>query len=673
MWTLDNLPVARMRSVYGFTPSSAWIDHVMHASLRIAGGCSASFVSPDGLVMTNHHCVAGCLNDLEKDGSNYVGNGYPATRPGAEPRCPGMELNQLTGITDVTKRMTDAMEGKSGADQTAAEHATEAAIESQCTAGHPADTRCDVIALYHGGRYDLYKYRRYSDVRLVFSPEDGIANFGGDPDNFNYPRYDLDMSFVRAFEGGKPVHSTYFAFDPAGPKDGELVFTSGNPGSTSRDETADQIEALHDEQAPLVYGFLESYDGTLTQFATESAARHKEAVVPIFGTENALKVYTGWLKALGDPALLARRRAEDKSLLDWIDADAARRQRFGNPFDAIKATLVRQDALYPRYTLLEGVRRPLGFASNDFAIARALVRAAAERQKPDADRLPAFRDAKLPALKAELFSTRPIYPDLETTTLGFSLVKLRQILGADDSVVRQVLGRHAPEDLAHDLVAGTHVADLKVREALWSGGQEAIDASTDPMIRFAVAVDAPSRAVLKQWQDEVEAPQRTATVSIAKARFARDGNALYPDATFTERLSYGKVAGWTQDGQSVAPFTDFAGLYARATGSYPFALPKSWLDAEKQVAPDTKYDFVTTNDIIGGNSGSPMIDRDGHVIGLVFDGNQASIAGNFIYDGAENRTVAVDTASMVSALRHVYKAGWLVNELLGSGGTKASD
>ncbi len=668
MWTLDNLPRQLMQQRYGFTPDGQWIDRVMHASLRMASGCSASFVSPDGLVMTNHHCVASCLGDLQKAGQNYVRDGFAASRAGAEPHCPGMELDQLQQITDVTARIDDATRNKSGADFISAEHVAESTIEKECGSGDPKTTRCDVIALYHGGRYDLYKYRRYDDVRLAFAPEDAIANFGGDPDNFNYPCYGLDVSFVRAYVDNRTAHTDYFPFDPAGPKAGEMVFTSGNPGSTSRNETGDQLEFLHDVELPLIYGFYESFDGAMSQFATETPQRAKEADNTVFFTENSLKVFTGWLQAFGDPALMARKRAEDGALLDWINADPSRKQSYGDPFAAIKATLPPERALYPRYTMLEGQRRPLGISSDTFTIARTLVRAAAERAKPDADRLPAFRDANLPALEAQLFSSRPIYPDLERAELGFSLTKLRQVLGADDAAVHLVLGHSSPDQLAQRLVSGTKLADLAVRHRLWDGGQNAVAASTDPMIRFAVAVDPASRAVLKQWQDQVEAPQRQQTELIAKARFAREGNALYPDATFSERLSYGKVDGWTQDSHTIPPFTDFAGLYDRASGSAPFALPKDWLDATPRLDLATHYDFVSTNDITGGNSGSPMIDRNAHVIGVAFDGNQASIAGDFIYDPDQNRSVGVDTASMVAALRTVYRLDWLADELVGKAG-----
>ena len=672
MWTLDNLPKQAMQQRYGFTPSQAWIDHVMHASARLALGCSASFVSPDGLVMTNHHCVQGCLGDLAAHSkTDDVVTGYAASRAGAEPRCPGMELDQLRSIGDVTDQVHAALKGKSGADYIAAEHAAASRIEAECSAGDPTHKRCDVISLYHGGRYDLYTYRRFQDVRLAFAPEDAIANFGGDPDNFNYPRYDLDVSFVRVYDGGKPARTDYFTFDAAGPKAGELVFTSGNPGSTSRDETADQIETFRNDELPLIYGHYESLDGVLWEYNRESAANSRQGKNLQFGVENSLKVFTGWLRTLGNPAILAKKRADDQALLAWIDADPTRKNTYGDPFAAIRATLAAEQQLYPRFFMLEGRRGPAAYMARSFVLAQMLVRGAAERQKPDADRLPAYRDANLPELEAQLFSARPVYPQLDETTLAWSLTKMRQVLGADDAAVHAALGKQSPEEVAHRLVTGTRLADLATRRALWNGGAKAIAASTDPMIRFAVAVDPGSRAVLKQWQDQVEAPQDTQTGLIAEARFAKEGNALYPDATFTERLSYGKVDGWMQDGKEVPPFTDFAGLFNRATGAAPFALPASWLAARPHLDGATKFDFVSTNDIIGGNSGSPMIDRDAHVIGVAFDGNQASIAGDYVYDGTANRTVGVDTASMIAALRQVYHLDWLADELTGRKGASA--
>ncbi len=668
MWTLDNLPIKQLQAKYGFTPSAQWIDNVMHASARLTLGCSASFVSPDGLVMTNHHCANECLADLSKGQVSYMQDGYTAKNQESEPRCPGMELNQLSAITDVTGKMNDATNGKTGSDYVHAQHAAQAAIEKACAGTDPTHTRCDVVTLYHGGRYALYRYKRFQDVHLVFAPDQNIAFFGGDPDNFNYPRYDLDVTFLRAYENGKPAHTAYFPFDPAGPKAGEFVITSGDPGSTERDTTAAQIRLMHDVTIPFVLVNYENLDGVLWQWSRESAAHWREADHLLFGVENSLKVYNGYETSLGDPALLAHKDAAEKSLLGWIDADPQRKSAYGDPFAAIAATLPRQSELYGRYAMREGARAPAASPSDEFGFARMIVRAAIERQQPNAERLPLFRDSNLPAVEQALFSTAPVYPDFDETLLARALTHFRQVLGADDADTRVVLGRSSPSDLAHRLITGTGLRDVALRRALWEGGEHAVEASEDPMIRFARQVDPAARAVRTAWENEVEAPQHKNGELIARARFARDGTSQAPDATSTERLSFGTVAGWTEHGRDVPPFTHFTGLYDRATGAAPFDLTPAWLAAKTRLDLQTPLDFVSTNDIIGGNSGSPLIDRNGRAVGLVFDGNIESIAGDFFYDPQVNRAVMVDTAALIAALRTVYADGWLARELAGARG-----
>ena len=402
----------------------------------------------------------------------------------------------------------------------------------------------------------------------------------------------------------------------------------------------------------------------LWQYSREGVEQTKEASNLLFGVENVLKVETGQLEEFSKPALMASKQAQQKALLDWIGADPGRKQTYGDPFAAIAATIPVETSVYARAAFLDGTRSSLAFLSKQFNFARTLVRAAAERGKADANRLPAYRDANLPALQEALFSTAPIYPAFEKTTLAFSLTKMRQVLGADDAVVHTALGTASPEELADKLVSGTKLADLSVRRALWAGGQKAIDASSDPMIRFALLVDPASRAARKQYEDQVEAPQHKNSELIARARFAREGTSIYPDATFTERLSFGTVKGWDENGHAVAPFTTISGLYDRATGSAPFKLSAPWLAAKNRLDGKTPFDFASTNDIIGGNSGSPVIDREGHAVGLIFDGNIHSIAGDFIYDGTDNRAVAVDTTALLTALRDVYDDKWLAAELV---------
>jgi hypothetical protein len=659
MWTLDHLPAKQMQARYGFTPSQQWIDLVQHAAVRLAEGCSGSFVSANGLVMTNHHCANSCLSQLSVHGANYMQDGFAAKE--AEPKCPDVELNQLQSISDVTDRVNAATAGKDGAERVKAERAINSVLEKECVGSDAVTWRCDVVTLYHGGRYALYKYRRYQDVRLVFAPEQSIAFFGGDPDNFNFPRYDLDVTFFRAYVDGKPANTPqYFKFNADGPEDGELTFVVGNPGSTQRETPWTSLAYLRDSVLTPFFGYLSESRGQLWQYSRMGDEQAKEAQDDLFGADNSLKVFKGWLETLSNESFIANKQAQDASLRQWITADPARRAKYGDPWAQLDKAQQRGSELRERYGMIEGGR---GFGSELFDDARALVRAATERAKPDAERLPTYRDANLPAIQQALASSAPVYPQYEETRLAWTLEKLRQSLGADDPFVHEVLGNQSPNQLAHALVSGSKLGDPAVRMQLWNGGTPAVSASTDPMIVLARNIDPEARALRKQYEDQVDVPLKKAAEAIARARFERDGTSSYPDATFTLRLSYGKVTGWNEKGQPVKPFTDFAGLYRRATGADPFKLPESWLSSKDALNLATPFDFVTDNDIIGGNSGSPVIDRDGHAVGLIFDGNIHSLGGNFFFDSSNNRAVAVDTAAIMEAVRKIYKLPRLANEL----------
>ena len=670
MWTMDNLPLKQMQQRYGFTPSAQWIQRVTQSSARLALGCSASFVSGDGLVMTNHHCANECLSQLSTAGHNYMQAGYSSAsrfRGGQpkEPKCPAMELDRLDTITDVSARMNTALAGKQGGDYTRAQQAAESGIETACIGGDAKTWRCDVVTLYHGGRTALYRYRRYQDVRLVFAPDQDAAFFGGDPDNFNFPRYDLDVTFLRAYEDGKPAHTQFFPIDPNGPKEGQLVFTSGNPGATSREDPVAQLELLRDLELPATFGYMSTLDGVLWEYSRTGDGPMQDAQDNLFGVENSLKVYTGWLQTLADPKLIADKQKQEDALRHWINADPQRRAKFGDPWAKLAPALAAERQLYVRYVMLEGGRRsPRGLQGDLYAYAKTLVRGAVERAKPDAERLTEFHASRLPAIEAELGSPAPVHPQLEQTLLAFSLGKLRQSLGVDDEAVRTLLGKQSPEEVAAQLVNFTHLGDPKVRLALWSGGPAAIAASKDPMIVLARKVEPIARKLRDQWDNEVVAPQRQASEALAGARFARDGTGVYPDATFTQRVSYGTVKGWNENGTPVPAFTRFAGLYDRATGSEPFKLSRAWLDAKPHLDLHTPFDFVSTNDIIGGNSGSPVIDAQGHAVGLIFDGNIHSLGGDFAYEPTMNRAVAVDTTALLAALQSVYKNQKLADELV---------
>ncbi|WP_294196268.1 S46 family peptidase [uncultured Sphingomonas sp.] len=654
MWTFDGFPTARMKAAYGWAPDQAWLDKVRAAAVRLTGGCSASFVSGEGLILTNHHCVAACAADLSTKAKDYLADGFIAADRAREMKCPGQQAEVVTAISDVTPRVTAAIKGLSGEALTRARDATIAGIEAAgCT--DKATTRCQVVTLFGGGQYKLYTYRKYSDVRLVWAPEFAAAFFGGDPDNFNFPRYNLDASFLRAYENGRPVATPqHLTWNPRGPVANEATFVVGNPGRTQRLLTLDQQEVQREVILPLQTTLLSEFRGRLIAAGMDDAERKREAADTLFGVENSYKVYWGQARALDDNAF-AQRLADNEALLK-----AKAGGKFGDPW----ADIVRADKDYRNIALdYYFLEQRAGMFSGLYGYARALVRAAEERAKPDAERLPGYTDSSLPLLEKQLTDATPTYPWLEKMALSFWLSKTREYLTADAPQVKALLGNDSPDALATQLVDGTKLADPKVRERLFAGGMAAIRASDDPLIRFVLRNDGAARAVRAQYAEKVDAPITAAQAKLAQARFAAFGADNYPDATFTLRISYGKVAGWTERGRAIPYETHVAGLYDRATGQEPFVLAKAYAAARSTLDLNVPFDFVTTNDIIGGNSGSPVIAKDGSVIGAAFDGNIHSLGGNFGYDPALNRTVVVSAAAVQQALEKVYPAPALVREL----------
>ena len=659
MWTFDNFPIAKVQQAYGVSPSPAFLDRVRKASLRIAGGCSASFISPSGLVMTNHHCVVECVEQLSTPQQNYVQAGFYAKRQQDEKICPAFELDQLTQIEDITAKIQSATAGKTGDAANVALRAAQAAAQQIC--GKDAAVRCDVVSLYHGGVYDLYHYHRYTDVRLAFAPEFAVAQFGGDPDNFNFPRFDFDIGVVRAYENGKPaVTPDYLRWSANGSKTGDLVFVSGNPGSTSRELTNAQLAYVRDVQLPATLPRLAEYRGILEEFQTRGAEQQREANEVRFYVENSYKAYLGQQRALDDPAFFATKVVEEQKLRTAVAAKPELQSATGNAWDELARIQVLRQELAPRYNAING----FVFTSGLLGYARDLVEAASERKKPNGQRLPEYTDQALVALQQELTAPVPIYADLEQTTIGFGLTKARETIGTDDPLSKKLLGKEAPDALAQRLVAGTKLADPNVRKALYAGGQAAIDASTDPMIVYAKRIDSDARAIRKDYEARIDAPSRAAAERIAKARFAVYGTSVDPDATFTARLSYGSVKGFENaTGTMVPPYTTMAGLFDRATGAPPYTLPQSWLAAKSSLNLATPMNLSTTNDIIGGNSGSPLVDKMGDVVGLIFDGNIFSLGGDFGYEAVHNRSVAVDSRALLAGLRTVYHADRLTSEI----------
>jgi hypothetical protein len=667
MWTYDNFPSQKVAKKYNFTPSKEWLNEAQLASVRLAGGCSGSFVSPEGLVMTNHHCAHSCIEQLSTKDRDFVAQGFYAPALEAEVKCPEIELNQLLEIADVSAKVHGATEGlKPGKEFNDKRKAAMAAVEKECANGDEK-LRCDVVELYHGGVYSLYKYKRFQDVRLVFAPEFRIAFFGGDPDNFNFPRYDLDVSFIRAWEDGKPAHTEHsLKWSSSGVHEGQLSFVSGNPGGTDRELTIAELQYQRDVALPEALMDLAQYRGALTMFIQSSPEHARIAEANLFGVENSFKALKGRFESLVTPALWNQKAERERSLRAKVNGRPSMKKKYAEAWDTSAKAIAQFQPRHIEYRYVEGAA---GFNSPLYRAARDLVRGTAELQKPNEQRLREFTDSKLPQLKQRLFSKAPIYPEFETFKLTYGLTKLREALGADDPFVKKVLGKKSPAELAAELVK-SKLYDPAVRQQLWQAGREAVMASDDPMIQLAKAVDADAR-VLRTWYEEtIDAAEKRGDELVAQAKFDLEGKSNYPDATFTLRLSYGAVKGYEDKGHHVSPVTNFAGAFDRATGRDPFQLPDSWIAAQsnKQISMSTPFDFASTNDIIGGNSGSPVFDKDLRVIGLIFDGNIQSLGGEYGYDEAVNRSVAVDSAALTEALDHIYGAKRIVSELKGSSG-----
>jgi hypothetical protein len=660
MWTFDRFPSQNVGVKYGFAPSAAWLKHVRSSVLRIAGGCTASFISPNGLVMTNHHCAVDCIDALSTATHDMVQTGFLAKTEADEVKCANFEIDQLTSISDVTQEMLAATKGLSGDTFTAANRTENAKLQKAC-ATDPS-IRCDVVSLYHGGVYDVYKYRRYRDVRMVFAPEFGVAQFGGDPDNFNFPRYDFDLSLLRVYDNNAPASTPdYLRFSPNGSRAGDLVFVAGNPGGTSRELTVSQLTYLRDVALPREIASLAEQRGLLEQYQKLGAEQKRTTNDQLFYLENDYKVLVGQLQALDDPAFFNSLVAEEKTLRAKVAANPSLQRRYGDAWNKMAAVQARRRLM----SLTATYKSDGAINSTYFDIAQTLVRLPSEKAKPNAQRLPEFSDAALVTLPDELFDPSPIYPGAEELGLEFYLDDLRRQFGPDDPFVKSALQNMSPADAAHYYVTHTQLGDVAYRKKLYAGGQAAVDASDDAFIQLARRLDPQMRAIRKQYEDEVTNPTRTISEQIAKARFAVEGTSVYPDATFTLRLSYGIVKGFSDDRGVAPPYTTIGGLFNRANGAYPYILPQSWLDAKSSLDLSTPMNLSTTNDIIGGNSGSPLIDRDANIVGLIFDGNIHSLGGDFGYDPILNRSVALDSRAILEGLTHVYHADRIVQEIQG--------
>src|SRR5437899_1888228 len=671
MWLFNAPPLKQLKEKYQFEPTPQWLEHLQKASVRFNSGGSGSFVSANGLVITNHHVGADTLQKMGSEQHNYLRDGFYAKTQADEIKSNDLELNVLMSIEDVTARVNGAVKpGMTTEQASTARGSAIAAIEKESK--EKTGLRSDVVTLYQGGAYHLYRYKRYDDVRLVFAPEQQMAFFGGDPDNFEYPRYDLDICLFRVYENGQPAKIDHFLkWNSHGPSDGELTFVSGSPGKTDRQLSLAELADTRDRYLPYVLSMFYRREVLELAYSARSFENARKARDDLFGDQNNRKRYDGYLAGLLDPQIWSALKAREQKLRGAIARDPKLRSTTA-AYDRIKRAQVEIAKNAPLYNYLEqerpstiGYRGPRALSGNLFKYARLLIRAIDGRAKPNGERIPQFRDSARDSLELELFSTEPIYDDYEILRLTDSLTDFVSQFGANDPLVQKVLAGKSPHARAVELVSGTKLKDVAVRKDLYHNDTAALQAAHDPMIELARLADGPARDARKIY-DAQEEMKKQAYAEIAKARFAIEGTGTFPDATFTLRLSYGTVRGYEQDGKQIPAFTDFAGLYQRSAehnNKPPFDLPQRWIDKKANLNLATHFDFVSDADIIGGNSGSPVVNKANEFVGIIFDGNVQSLVLDCIYTDTQARAVSVDSAAIIEALRKVYDAGVLADEL----------
>jgi hypothetical protein len=670
MWTVENPPLDYWQKTYNFTPTQEWLDNVRLASVRYGQHCSASFVSPEGLVMTNHHCARDCVEAVSTGATDYVAQGFYASRRDRELLCPGLYLDQLQSIENVTERVRAAApQGGDAQAVAAAQEAERQRIEQECQS--QTGLACQVVTLYHGGQFQLYRYRRFAPVKLVFAPELQAGFFGGDPDNFTYPRYALDVAFVRAYQPDSitPARTpNHFRWSPAGAQDGDLVFVTGNPGSTSRQIPVSEVMYERSYRHPFLVQFLQAQRDFLMEIASRGPEAERSVREDLFGVENSLKAYTGQLGGLRDSTLMGRKVKWEREFRQAVDANATLKAQYGDVWDQLAAIDAEKLALGPRLNL-----NNIGFgASPEVQLAGELIRYLRESRKPEAERAAAYRGERLVQVEQMLRNPVPVDPQAGARLLQIRLQMARDWLPADDPLIRAAFQPgETPAQAAERLVRGSRIGDVAYRQALLAGGTAAVDTASDPMVRLVRTMESTYQQILPRWQ-ALNAQQTVQQERLANALFAVYGTKLPPDATFTLRISDGVVAGYPYNGTFAPPHTSIYGLYERATNfnnRMPWTLPKTFAERRGAVALATPFNFVTTNDITGGNSGSPLIDREARVVGIAFDGNIEQLPNEFLFDTSAGRTVAVHSAGIMESLRTVYRADALVREL---GGTPAA-
>ena len=655
MWLFNDLPLEMLKQKYGFEPNKSWAEHVMKSCVRFNVGGSGSFISSTGLVLTNHHVGSDALFKLSTPERNIMEAGYLAKSSDQELKTPDLELTQLVAIKDVTSEVKGSVTSEmTTAQAVAARRAVIAKIEK--AALDETGLKSSVTTLYGGGRYHLYQYRKYTDVRLVWAPETAIAFFGGDADNFEYPRFCLDACIFRVYENDKPAKIDHFLkWSQNGPADNDVVFVSGHPGRTSRIFTMDALKYQRDENIPSILTSLRRQEILLQQYGLRSTENARRARDDLFGIQNSRKARLGMLGGLQDPQVLAEKVAAEKALLDAVNADE-KLKPLASAWQTIAETTKQRSKMLGK-----------GVAVNStlFGIAMQLVQMAEEDQKPSGERLPEFADAGRESLLQQLYSEAPIYADLDQVLLADSISKTLEQRGFDDPICQEILAGKNPADRAGELVKETELAAVEYRKKVTAGGIDAINSNKDPMIALARIINPEVRR-LRAITDQLDEQDKQAYAKITEAKFATQGTSTYPDATFTLRLAFGPVKGYEQDGQQIPAWTTLGGAFEhekKHKGQADYVLPESWKKAEPSLIKSTPFNFVSTADIIGGNSGSPVVNKAGELVGLIFDGNIQSLPGNFVYTDKQSRSVSVHSSALREALQVVYGAESLVKEL----------
>lgn len=664
MWTYNRLPLKQLKADYAFEPSEYLITRLQRGSVRLNNGGSGSFVSPNGLVMTNHHVASDCIRKVSSEEKDYIADGFYAASRARELKCPDLELNVLMEIETVTDQVNRKVTAEmTDAEKRESQRAEIARIQLDCR--DSTLMRCDVVSLYEGGIFDLYKYKRYTDIRLVFAPEFEAAFFGGDPDNFTFPRYCLDVSFLRVYEKGQPIASpAVLPFDVTGADEQEFVIVTGHPGSTQRLMTEAQLRYERDRRMPFVLEFLNRMGVALRGYGAAGGEAARLSRDELFRIDNSIKAYTGMLNGLRGEELFEQKSTEETELRTTVAANEAWQASYGDAWGKIAAAQQVKGEIYEEYRLLESY----GFYSRYFTFAKHLSRLAAELQKPDGERFEEYQSAGLESLYQQVYSPAPVYPEVEIVKLTASLEFMRDRLSANHPLVKDVLGGQTPEQLARAIVENTKLGDAEFRKQLGAADAALAAESDDPMMVLYRKLDAPAREVRERYEDEVDAVETANGTRIAQARFAALGSDAYPDATFTLRMAFGVVKAYLSDSrQRVAPFTNIGGLFAKGTGEDPYVVAKKIVAAKQRLAEGTPYNLVSTNDITGGNSGSPLLNREGQVVGLIFDGNIQSLPNEFSYSEQQARAVSVDVRGILEMLTDAYRARTLVRELKAAG------